>query len=117
MSVANGTGRNRVALLEAVQRQGKEWEVLAPRYGVANPDPPWKSSLTGMCECLSVGGSLPALDRRKAEDVLADTVYRGIPAPERDLLSLVHIMVKRGLVAEGDLSSRMKTVRSRLQRA
>ena len=62
--------------------------------------PPWKSSLTGMCECLSVGGALPALDRRKAEDALANTVYRGVPAPERELLALVHIMVDRGLVTE-----------------
>ena len=53
-------------------------------------DPPWKSSLTGMCECLSVGGALPALDRRKAEDALANAVYREVPAPERELLALVH---------------------------
>ena len=80
-----------------------------------NPDPPWKSSLTGMCECLSVAGALPALDRRNAEDALANTVYHGIPAPERELLALVHLMVDRGLVAEADLASRMQAVRSRLQ--
>jgi hypothetical protein len=117
MSAARKMDTSPVALLDAIKRQGKEWDVLAPQYGVTNLDPPWKSSLTGICEALSVGGPLPALDRRKAEDVLADTVYKEIPTPERDLLSLVHIMVKRGLVAEDDLAIRMKTVRSRLQRA
>jgi hypothetical protein len=115
MSVASDVDPGRIALLEAVRHQGKEWDVLAPRYGVTNPNPPWKSSLIGMCECLAVGGSLPALDRRKAEDELADNVYNEVPAPERDLLALVHIMLKRGLLAERDIASRMHTVRSRLQ--
>ena len=115
MSVIKEAEWRRIALLEAVHRQGKEWDVIAPRYGVTNPDPPWKSSLTGMCECLSVAGALPALDRRNAEDALANTVYHGIPAPERELLALVHLMVDRGLVAEDDLASRMQAVRSRLQ--
>jgi hypothetical protein len=116
MSVTDDAERCHIALLQAVQQQGKEWDVIAPHYGVTNPDPPWKSSLTGMCECLSVGGALPALDRREAEDALANRVYRGVPAPERELLALVHIMVDRGLVTEDDLASRMRAVRSRLQR-
>ena len=88
MSVTSDVDPSRIALLEAVRHQGKEWDVLAPRYGVTNPDPPWKSSLIGMCECLAVGGSLPALDRRKAEDALASDVYNEVPAPERELLAL-----------------------------
>jgi hypothetical protein len=106
-----------VALLEAIQHQGKEWDVIAPRYGVTNPNPPWKSSLTGTCEALSVGGVLPSLERRKAEDALSDSVYRDVPAPERDLLALAHILLRRGLVTESDLAERMHTVRSRLQAA
>lgn len=70
MSVMNDVDLGRIALLESIQHQGKEWDVLAPRYGVTNPDPPWKTSLIGMCECLAVGGSLPTLDRRRAEDEL-----------------------------------------------
>ena len=58
MSVTSDVDLSRIALLEAIQRQGKEWDVIAPRYGVTNPDPPWKTSLIGMCECLAVGGSL-----------------------------------------------------------
>jgi hypothetical protein len=115
MSATGDVDLSPIALLDAVQHQGKEWDVIAPRYGVTNPDPPWKSSLTGMCECLAVGGALPALDRRRAEDELGSTVYREVPAPERDLLALVHILLNRGLVAERDLAGRMRTVRSRLQ--
>jgi hypothetical protein len=104
-----------VALLDAIQGQGKEWDVIAPLYGVTNPNPPWKSSLTGTCECLSVGGALPSLERRNAEDELGDTVYREIPSPERELLALAHILLRRGLVTESDLADRMCAVRSRLQ--
>jgi hypothetical protein len=82
---------------------------------VSNPDPPWKTSLVAMCECLAVSGALPTLDRRKAEDELAQTVYNDVPAPERQLLALVHTMLGRGLVVEGDLASRMRNVRSRLE--
>lgn len=106
---------DRIALLEATRNQDKAWEVLAPRYGVTNPNPPWKTSLTAMCDCLAVTGALPALDRRKAEDALAETVYIDVPSPERQLLALVHTMVSRGLVNEADLASRMRTIRARLE--
>jgi hypothetical protein len=115
MSETSDVGTGRVALLEAIQHQGEEWDVIAPRYGVTNPNPPWKTSLIGMCECLAVGGSLPALDRRRAEDELGNSVYCEVPAPERELLALVHIMLSRGLVAERDLATRMRSVRLRLQ--
>jgi hypothetical protein len=115
MSVTSDLDLSPIALLEAVHHQGKEWDVIAPRYGVANPDPPWKTSLIGMCECLAVGGSLPTLDRRSAEDELGSTVYSEVPAPERELLALVHVMLNRGLVVEGDLAGRMRIVRLRLQ--
>jgi len=107
----------RIALLEDLRNAEKTWEVLAPRYGVTNPNPPWKTSLTAMCECLSASGALPALDRRRAEDELADSVYREVPPPERQLLALVHVMLSRGLVSETDLASRMRAVRSRLESA
>jgi hypothetical protein len=107
----------RISLLEALRNMEKTWEVLAPRYGVTNPDPPWKTSLSAMCDCLAATGALPALDRRHAEDELADSVYSDVPAPERQLLALVHIMLSRGLVGEGDLAARMRAVRSRLESA
>jgi hypothetical protein len=115
VSAATEVDLSRITLLEAIRRQGKEWDTLAPRYGVTNPNPPWKTSLVGMCDCLATGGSLPALDRRRAEDELGNAVYSEVPAPERELLALVHIMLNRGLVAEDELASRMRKVRSRLE--
>jgi hypothetical protein len=115
VSAASDLDPSRITLLETIRRQGKEWDVLAPRYGVTNPNPPWKTSLVGMCECLATGGSLPALDRRKAEDKLGAAVYSELPAPERELLALVHTMLSRGLVDEEELARRMQTVRSRLE--
>jgi hypothetical protein len=115
MSVNLAALQDRIALLEVIRNQDKTWEALAPRYGVTNPNPPWKTSLTAMCDCLAVSGALPALDRRNAEDELAETVYGDVPSPERQLLALVHTMVKCGLVAEADLAGRMSVVRARLQ--
>jgi hypothetical protein len=114
MNVKSDVDLGRIELLEAIRRKGKEWDVLAPRYGVTNPDPPWKTSLIGMCECLAVSGVLPTLERRNAEDELAEAVYGEVPAPESELLALVHTMLSRKLVTEKDLASRMRTVRSRL---
>lgn len=115
MSGTSDVDTSPITLLEAVRNLGKEWDVIAPSYGVTNPDPPWKTSLIGMNECLAVGGSLPALDRRRAEDELGKVVYSDVPAPERELLALVHTMLRRGLVTEAELAGRMRTVRSRLE--
>ena len=115
MSQKSEPDLGRVALLETMRGQGKEWEVLAPCYGVTNPNPPWKTSLTAMCDCLDASGALAALDRRRAEDELAEVVYSDVPAPESQLLALVHTMLNRGLLSEGQVASRMRTVRSRLE--
>jgi hypothetical protein len=115
MSLQDNVDLRPIALLEAIRSDGKAWDVLAPHYGVTNPDPPWKTSLVAMCECLSISGALPTLDRRRTEDELADALYGEVPAPERQLLALVHTMLCRGLVVEGDLASRMRAVRSRLE--
>ena len=117
MSTRSDVGINRIALLETLRNAEKTWEVLAPRYGVTNPNPPWKTSLTAMCDCLAATGVLPALDRRRAEDDLANSVYSDVPSHERQLLALVHIMLSRGLVSETDLAKRMRAVRSRLESA
>jgi hypothetical protein len=103
-----------IALLEAIRNEDETWEKLAPRYGVTNPDPPWKVSLYAMCECLAAGEALPSLERRHAEDQLGETLYSAIPAPEQQLLALAHIMLSRGLLSEEDLARQMGVVRSRL---
>lgn len=117
MSAKSDDDRSRTKLLEALRNEEKTWKVLAPRYGVTNPDPPWKTSLLAMCDCLAASGALTTLDRRRAEDELAESVYSNVPAPERQLLALVHVMLSRGLVTESDLASRMRAVRSRLETA
>ena len=104
-----------ISLLEAIRNEDKTWEKLAPRYGVTNPDPPWKVSLYATCECLDAGAVLPALERRRAEDQLGETVYSSTPAPEQQLLALAHIMLSRGLLSKEDLARRMNAVRSRLE--
>jgi hypothetical protein len=105
----------RIPLLETLRNPDKTWERLAPRYGVTNPDPPWKVSLYATCECLAAGAALPALERRRAEDQLGETTYSGTPGPEQQLLALAHILLSRGLLSEQDLAQRMKAVRSRLE--
>ncbi len=115
MSDKDDVERGPFQLLEALRNQDKTWKTLAPRYGVTNPNPPWKTSLTAMCDCLVANGVLPLLDWRRAEDELGETVYRDVPAPERQLLALVHVMLSRGLVSETDLAQRMRAVRARLE--
>jgi len=131
-----------VPLLEDIKERGRVWEDLARQYGVTNPDPPWKTSLDGICEALAagscssvgaaergwldgrndrkgVGGSapLPVLERRWEEDELSETLYRDVPFPERQLLALAHSLIKRGLVKEEDLARRMNEVLRRLHSA
>jgi hypothetical protein len=104
-----------IPLLESIRNEDKTWEKLAPRWGVTNPDPPWKVCLEATCNCLSAGGAVDTLERRHAEDQLGETVYSEIPNPERQLLALAHTMLRRGLLSEEDLARRMKAVRLRLE--
>ena len=99
-----------VALLEAIQRQGKEWDVLAPKYGVTNPNPPWKSSLTGTCECSF--GRRPAASARPPQGRGCPRRYhlQGSPRPNA-ICSPSPYMVRRGLVTECDLAPRARARR------
>ena len=105
----------RIELLESLQTEDQTWDKLAPRWCVTDPEPPWKVCLDATCDALSAGGALDSLDRRHAEDELGETVYSEIPNPERQLLSLAHIMLRRGLVTEEELARRLRTVRARLE--
>lgn len=128
-----------IPLLETIKQRGRVWEDLCRQYGVANPDPPWKTSLEGMCDALSAGAcaapstlekawlegaltradvhrytALPLLERRAEEDELSETLYQDVPFPERQLLALAHSLIKRGLVNEDELARRMQEVQRRL---
>ncbi len=129
-----------VPLLEDIKSHGRTWGDLAQQYGVTNPDPPWKTSLEGMCEALGAGtcssadaaekhwlagrsdradldAPLPALERRWEEDELAATLYKDVPFPERQVLALAHSLIKRGLIDEASLAERLRKVHERLSAA
>ncbi|MDH3311276.1 MAG: hypothetical protein OEM95_11475 [Gammaproteobacteria bacterium] len=104
-----------IPLLETIRRRGRVWRDLASQYGVTNPDPPWKVNLEATCDALSAEAcALPLLERRSEEDELSASLYANVPFPERQLLALAHSMIKRGLVDEKELASRMKQVHDRL---
>ncbi len=116
-SDAPGAEISPIPLLDAIQDEGRPWQELAPRYGVANPDPPWKVSLYAIFECLSAGGALPSVERRHIEDRLGETLYGRTPDPERQLLALADTLLRRGILSEEDLARRMDAVRGRLEDA
>jgi hypothetical protein len=118
--MSDGQGRNvsdvRVPALERIATRGQVWARVSEKYGVANPVPPWKSSLDGMCDALDRNGEvLPLLERRRDEDLLSQAVYPDLPAPESQLVGLAHSLVARGLIDEQALARRMQAVRTRLQ--
>lgn len=107
-----------IALLEKIRDQGKMWQDLASQYGVDNPDPPWKINLDSTCEALAATAcALPVLERRDEEDELSETLYQGVPYPERQLLALAHSMIQRGLLDEDELARRMDHINRRLNSA
>lgn len=105
----------RIPLLEELRSEDKAWVNIAPRYRVTSPDPPWKVSLDATLECLAASAALPTVERRHAEDRLGQTTYRDVPMPERQLLSLAHILLRRGVLSEQDLSERVRFIRKRLE--
>lgn len=107
-----------IPLLEAVRSHGRSWGDLAAKYGVTNPDPPWKVTLEATCDLLAEDTcALPALERRQEEDQLSESIYQDVPFPERQLLALAHSLIKRGVVNEDELALRMKEVEKRLNSA
>ena len=109
-----------VVLDEIVQRN-QVWPVMAEKYGVENPLPPWKTSLDGLCDVLDrscAGGdalSLTFKERRDEEDALAATRYAGVPYPESQLGALAHSLLARGVISQDDLRERLAVIRARLE--
>jgi hypothetical protein len=105
-----------VPTLERIVERGQVWPRMAEKYGAANPLPPWKSSLDGMCDALDKEATaLPLLSRRDDEDRLCQDVYRTLPFPESQLVALAHSLIGRQLIDEDALASRMEAVRARLE--
>ncbi|MBJ7398852.1 thiocyanate hydrolase [Mycolicibacterium sp.] len=109
-----------VDTLEQIVRRNQTWPVMADKYGVENPVPPWKTSLDGMCDAIDrscAGDDLgfTLKDRRDEEDVLSATRYADLPHPENQLVALAHSLVARGVIDEEELKTRITGIRNRLE--
>ena len=109
-----------VDTLEQIVHRNQTWPVMAGKYGVENPVPPWKTSLDGMCDAIDrscTGDDLGFTfkDRRDEEDALSATRYADLPYPENQLVALAHSLVARGVIDEAELRRRLDAVRARLE--
>jgi len=106
-------------VLQELVTRNQVWPVMAAKYGVENPVPPWKTSLDGLCDALdqaSCDADVPDFkERRDEEDALTATVYAELPYPESQLVALAHSLLARGVITEAELQQRLSTVRARLE--
>jgi hypothetical protein len=110
-----------VEVLEEIAERNQSWPIMAAKYGVENPLPPWKSSLDGLCDALdrSCGPddqlNFTFKERRDEEDELSATKYANLPFPENQLMSLAHSLMQRGVIDEAELRQRLASIRARLE--
>ncbi len=109
-----------IDLLDDIVERNQVWPVMASKYGVENPLPPWKTSLDGLCDVLDRSCSRDELGftfkaRRDEEDALSATRYAGLPYPENQLVSLAHSLMERGVIDEEELRVRLARIRARLE--
>jgi hypothetical protein len=109
----------RIEALQDIVKRNQVWPVMAAKYGVENPVPPWKTSLDGLCDALdhaACNENIPDFkERRDEEDTLSATVYSTLPYPENQLVSLAHSLVARGIIDEAELKQRLARIRERLE--
>lgn len=109
----------RIASLDEIVERNQVWPVMAAKYGVENPVPPWKTSLDGLCDALdhaACNANVPDFkERRDEEDTLSARVYASLPYPENQLVSLAHSLVARGIIDEAELRQRLASIRERLE--
>jgi hypothetical protein len=109
----------RIDALQEIVERNQVWPVMAAKWGVENPVPPWKSSLDGLCDALdraACDDNIPDFkERRDEEDVLSATVYSRLPYPENQLVALAHSLVARGIIDEAELKQRLANIRERLE--
>lgn len=109
----------RIGALEDIVERNQVWPVMAAKYGVENPVPPWKTSLDGLCDALDHAActeNVPDFkERRDEEDALSATVYASLPYPENQLVALAHSLLSRGVIDEAELKQRLNTIRERLE--
>jgi hypothetical protein len=109
----------RIEALQQIVERNQVWPVMAAKYGVENPVPPWKTSLDGLCDALdhaACNDNVPNFkERRDEEDALSATVYAGLPYPENQLVALAHSLMARGIIDEAELKHRLTSIRERLE--
>ena len=109
----------RIEALQEIVERNQIWPVMAAKWGVENPVPPWKTSLDGLCDALDHAAcdeNIPNFkERRDEEDALSATSYASLPYPENQLVSLAHSLVARGVIDETELKQRLAIIRERLQ--
>jgi hypothetical protein len=109
----------RIEALEEIVERNQVWPVMAAKWGVENPVPPWKTSLDGLCDALdkaACDSNVPNFkERRDDEDALSATVYSSLPYPENQLVALAHSLVARGVIDEAELKQRLASIRERLE--
>jgi hypothetical protein len=115
----NSEQSGRIDSLDEIVGRNQVWPVMAAKWGVENPVPPWKTSLDGLCDALdhaSCGADVPTFkERRDEEDALSATIYADLPYPENQLVSLAHSLLVRGVIDEAELQRRLSSVRRRLE--
>lgn len=109
-----------IDLLDEIVERNQSWPIMAAKYGVENPLPPWKTSLDGLCDVLDRSCSTDELkftfkERRDEEDELTATKYASLPYPENQLVALAHSLMKRGIIDEAELKQRLASIRARLE--
>jgi hypothetical protein len=119
-TAAQGPENVTVDTLAEIAQCNQTWPIMAGKYGVENPVPPWKTSLDGMCDAIdrSCAGddlNFTFKDRRDEEDVLSATRYANLPYPENQLVALAHSLVARGVIDEEELKARLTSIRNRLE--
>jgi hypothetical protein len=111
--------RERIEALDEIVERNQTWPVMAAKWGVENPVPPWKTSLDGLCDALdhaSCDANVPTFkERRDEEDELSASLYAGLPYPENQLVALAHSLLARGVIGEAELRQRLVAVRARLE--
>lgn len=118
---SDGITNKPIELLDEIAGSNQSWPVMAAKYGVENPLPPWKTSLDGLCDALdtascAVDGPIFGFKaRRDEEDALSATRYQSLPYPENQLVSLAHSLLAHDVIDEATLRQRLADIRARLE--
>lgn len=121
MSTEKGSAAEDFVVLDEIVERSQTWPVMAAKYGVENPLPPWKTSLDGLCDVLDRTCAtddelqFSFKERRDEEDELSATRYADLPFPENQLVSLAHSLLARGVISEANLRQRLAVIRERLE--